>query len=637
MKVSLIRIIVLVLLAISCVPVFSFAATGQAAGQRAAAEETFAAAESAYRTGDQSLALSRFRSFVLRHHDSSLTPKAYTFLGRIFLSQNRFADALLYLDRIAETERTTEVHLLIGYSLIMAGENSAGLTQLQKVANQTFAPADQQYLFEGMALAYERVGDPLRALYFYHRALAASNNRQKLLQRAHYILEEKTDAELLSEASFLFDRGPIGQDARLQLARRALIESDQQKALQYLQQILSSQISFPWRDEAAQLMDRFSQGSWLQRDAIGVLLPMSGRYEAFGSLVKRGIDLALKLNNSDNPPLRVIYRDTEGDPAKARKEATALSNEERVMAILGPLTGAAAITASVSAQQNETPLLALSQRASIPQVGPYIFRNSLTTRLQVRALARYAILQKGLHSFGVLAPDNRLGREMAELFSDEVLKLGGLVIDEQSYPEDANDFRAQIQHLMGKPAKREKVDYRQKSEEERIDDLFIPDHPEYPSTTFDALFLPDYADRIGLIAPQLAFYGVQDLPLLGINGWNSPDLLRLAGRYVEGAVFVDGFFLDSPYPFVKEFIDLYIETYGEEPSILEAQAFDSANILFAQLSSPGVTDRASMRKAISEVQNYPGVTGATSFDFTGEADKVLFQLQIKNGGIIQIN
>jgi len=631
------RLIVLIMLAIFSLPAVSVAVTGQAVLQRAAAEETFAAAEAAYRSGDQSLALSRFRNFVLRHHDSELALEAYTYLGRIFLAQNRYADALLYLERVAENERTIEVKLLIGYSLIMAGENSAGLRQLQQVVDQTFAPADQQYLFEGMALAYDRIQAPLRALYFYHQALPGAHDPQQLLKRAHQLLEEKTDFEQLKEASFLFTNGPIGQDARLQLARKALTAGDQQQALQYLGMILSSQISFPWRDDAAQLMDRFSQGSWLQHDAIGVLLPLTGRYQAFGTLVKRGIDLALKLHNADNPPLRLIYRDSAGDPSKTREAAAELANEERVMAILGPLTGASAIAASASAQQNQTPLLALSQRASIPEVGPYIFRNSLTSRLQVRALARYAIQQQGMHSFGVLAPDTRLGREMAELFSEEVLKLGGLVIDEQSYPEDANDFRAQILHLMGKSADREKVDYRQKSEETLLDDLFQPDQPEYPSTTFDALFLPDYADRIGLIAPQLAFYGIQNLPLLGINGWNSPDLLRLAGRYVEGSVFVDGFFLDSPYPFVKEFIDVYVETYGEEPSILEAQAFDSANILFAQLNNPNVTDRASLRNAIANLRDYPGVTGATSFDFTGEADKVLFQLQVKDGSIIQIN
>ncbi|MCF6178091.1 MAG: penicillin-binding protein activator [Geopsychrobacter sp.] len=627
----------LFLMATISLPTTPFAAENPAVGQRAAAQENFAAAEAAYRDGNHNLALSRFRSFVLRHHDSDLAPQAYTYLGRIFLQQHRYADALLYLDRVDATQRNSEVQLLTGYSLIMAGENDSGLNLLQTITGQTFAPVDQQYLDEGMALGYQRSGETLRALYFYQQALTGAAQPKELLLKVHLLLENNEDFNLLSEASFLFANSPIGQDARLQLARKALAERDQEKALAYLKQILARQIPFPWRNDAAKLMDRFSQGGWLQRDAIGVLLPLSGRYAAFGNLVKRGIDLALKLHNADKPPVRVLYRDTEGDPVKAREAASELANEERVMAILGPLTGSAAISAAASAEQNETPLLALSQRAAIPEIGPYIFRNSLTTRLQARALARYAVEQQGLHSFGILAPENRLGREMAELFSEEVLKLGGLVIDEQSYAEDANDFRPQILHLMGKSAKRKRTDYRPKSEEEKLDDLFVPDEPDYPATSFDALFLPDYADRIGLIAPQLAFYGVQNIPLLGISGWNSPDLLRLAGRYVEGAVFVDGFFLDSPYPFVKEFIDIYVETYGDSPSILEAQAFDSANILFTQLDKTEITDRKSLQTSIANLRNYPGVTGATSFDFTGEADKVLFQLQIRNGSIHQIN
>ncbi|WP_020678174.1 ABC transporter substrate-binding protein [Geopsychrobacter electrodiphilus] len=637
MKTSLLRLSFLVLLAFVSLANSSFAAEVQGVALRAAAQETFAAAEAAYREGNQALALSRFRSFVLSHHDSELTPVAYTYLGRIFIQQHRYTDALLYLERVAKNARLPEVQLLSGYSLIMAGENDPGFSQLLGIAGQTFSPADQQLLDEGLALAYSRRDEPLKALYFYQQALPGATDPQKLLQSAHHILKNNIDSSMLREASFLFSAGPIGQDARLQLARYALTEKDQKSALNYLSQILASPISFPWRTEAAQLMDRFSQGSWLQKDAIGVLLPLSGRYETYGKMVKRGIDLALKLHNAEKPPLRLLYRDTEADPTKARQATMALANEERVMAILGPLTSGAALSAATSAQQNRTPLLAFSQRAAIPEIGPYIFRDSLTPRMQARALARYAILEKGFHSFGILAPENRLGREMSELFTEEVIKLGGLVIDEQTYAEDANDFRPQILHLMGKSAEHEKTDYRQKTETQRLDDLFVPDEPDYPPTTFDALFIPDYANHIGLIAPQLAFYGIQNFPLLGISGWNSPELLRLAGRYVEGAVFVDGFFLDSPYPFVKEFIDLYVETYGEPPSLLEAQAFDCANILFAQLESPTVTDRDSLRAALAKLQNYPGVTGSTSFDFTGEADKVLFQLQIKDGAIRQLN
>jgi branched-chain amino acid transport system substrate-binding protein len=44
-----------------------------------------------------------------------------------------------------------------------------------------------------------------------------------------------------------------------------------------------------------------------------------------------------------------------------------------------------------------------------------------------------------------------------------------------------------------------------------------------------------------------------------------------------------------------------------------------------------------LRRALAQLQNYPGVTGATRFDLTGEADKVLFLLQVRNGTIVQIN
>nr|NIS41436.1 ABC transporter substrate-binding protein [Desulfuromonadales bacterium] len=165
------------------------------------------------------------------------------------------------------------------------------------------------------------------------------------------------------------------------------------------------------------------------------------------------------------------------------------------------------------------------------------------------------------------------------------------------------------------------------NEEERLADLFTEDKQEFDPATFDALFIPDFAERVGLIAPQLAFYGLEDVQLLGINGWNSPDLLRMAGRYVEGAIIVDGFYLYSSYSFVKEFVNHYYETYGREPTILEAQAFDAAGIMLSLLTDESIRGRQDLRLALSQIKNYPGVTGATSFDIEGEADKILFLLQ----------
>lgn len=629
------------IVALLLVSTFSNVALTQAAGIQplSGSDEAFSRGVASFQAGDHDQALYLLRNFVLRQNDSAQVPQAYTYLGRIFVLKQRYTDALLYLERIPAEQRSPDARLLIGYCLVNAGEAEAGQQLLRPLLSEkSFSSIDNWRLYQGLAIADLRQENFLQALIFFDRALAFSEEPDLLLEDLHQLLQERFSASQLEEAAFMFHNRPIGLDARLQLARQALAQKDDDQASRQLQTILDSPVNFPYREEAASLMERFSPGSWLQQDAIGVLLPLSGRYSAFGELVKRSMDLALELHNATQPPVRFIYRDTKGEAETARQVAASLINEERVMAVAGPLAGSAAVAAAEQAQKDTTPLLTLSQRTNLPEIGDHVFRNSLTSRLQVRALARYAIEERGMTSFGVMYPENSLGKAMAELFAEEVLKLGGLVTDDQSYAEDATDFRKQIKLLMGEdPVAKDEIVYQPLSEEEILADLFLPDLPEYPSVTFDALFIPDYADRIGLIAPQLAFYGIEDFPLLGINGWNSPDLVRLAGKFVRGAVFVDGFFPGSDYPFVREFIDLYLETYGEEPSILEAQAFDIANILVGLAARSDIRSREELRLALSQLQNYPGVTGATSFDFAGEADKILFLLQVQNGRIVQLN
>ncbi|HKJ04351.1 MAG TPA: penicillin-binding protein activator [Geopsychrobacteraceae bacterium] len=637
--------LVIVLALITVLSGVTLAQTGSTSGsygasqQLSESESAFARGVASFHLGDHDQALVHLRRFVLRQHDSKQIPEAYTYLGRIFILKQHYTDALLYLERIPEEQRSPQAQLLIGFCLVFSGEGEVGRQLLLSlVTDNSFSSIDSWRLYYGLAVATLRQEKLLQALVFFDRAITFTEEPEPVLEEVHQLLHNRFSTDQLEEAAFMFHNRPIGLDARLQLARQALARKDDAQASRYLQMILDSPTMFPYRKDAAELLDRFSPGSWLQQDAIGVLLPLSGRYSAFGELVKRSMDLALELHNANSEPIRFIYQDTEGEAETARRATATLTNEERVMAIAGPLTGSAAIAAADQAQKDGTPLLSLSQRANLPAIGNYIFRNSLTSRLQVRALARYAIEDRGMTSFGVMYPENRLGREMAQLFAEEVLKLGGLVTDEQSYTEDATDFRHQIKLFIGEdPDSKEEISYQPVSEEEKLEDLFLPDLPEYPAVTFDALFIPDYADRVGLIAPQLAFYGIEDFPLLGINGWNSPELVQRAGRFVQNAVFVDGFFPGSDYPFVREFVDLYLDRYGEEPSILEAQAFDIANILIDQIARKDLSTRETVRLSLSQLQNYPGVTGATSFDFTGEADKILFLLQVQKGRIVQMN
>ena len=64
---------------------------------------------------------------------------------------------------------------------------------------------------------------------------------------------------------------------------------------------------------------------------VGVILPLSGRYKAFGDAALRGIKLAL-----DGSDLELVVKDDKGDMTLAGTAVEELTFDEQVIAIIGP-------------------------------------------------------------------------------------------------------------------------------------------------------------------------------------------------------------------------------------------------------------------------------------------------------------
>ena len=82
----------------------------------------------------------------------------------------------------------------------------------------------------------------------------------------------------------------------------------------------------------------------------------------------------------------------------------------------------------------------------------------------------------------------------------------------------------------------------------------------------------------GIITAQLNFHDMK-VPFLGANGWNSPDFARTADSSIDGAVFVDGFFIDSPTPTVQDFVDRYKKRFQTNPTLFAMQGYDAAKLV----------------------------------------------------------
>lgn len=379
------------------------------------------------------------------------------------------------------------------------------------------------------------------------------------------------------------------------------------------------------------LSDRFHEIT------IGAVLPLSGTYAPYGERALKGILLAAgvygdAMQNEDSAdyersPIEVKVHDTtvsEGSTMKHPMERALWDflKKEKVEGIIGPLRSKNALGAAKVAKRRRLPAIILSQKEDIAKAGSNIFRNFITPKMQAETLAEYATRALCKENFAVLYPENPYGKKLAALFTEAVKKRGGKVVALRAYEPKKKDFGEEFTELFGIETKETLKGRRRVT--------------EYTTTKkIDALFIPDNYATISQIAPYIAYYNIEDVQLLGSNGWNSTELIRSAGDYIQGAVFVDGFFPKSKRRVTRDFVELFKDSYGYEPAIIEAEAFDATQILLSGIDA-SVERSVSVKAAIAEMEPTPGVTGLISFDRDGETKKSLFLLQFDRRRIAEI-
>lgn len=607
-----------------------------------------------YDAGDWQGALSELRHYILTYPDSPKLVEAHILMARILIDRQRYADALTYLQRLNAQQQNSTSRLLQALALQQLGGGESGdedmLSQADKIIAslqpEMFTGRDQQLFYRCRATALVQQKQPLQALVVLHTALQAdvTGDQQAIFAQIDEVLHGLTTDEL-AEAGFMFSATELNDAIVLYRARQALAGGDVAGAERLAASLIEKAHTSAARISAAGLLDQLYGQRWHRR-AIGVVLPLSGRYEPFGKLVRQGIELAAEEQGKKE---QFIFLDSHGDPRQGEQAVRELIDGYRVMAIIGPLTGAVAQQVAATANKAEVPLLTLAHRDNLPAQGAYIFRNCLTVEQQVQALAEYAIEVLGLNTYAILYPETASGKDFATRFSAAIESRGGDIEHKMSFVDQSTDFRRQLLLLKGEdpdapPEEQEK----QQEKEGLLQPGEVPadgsaaaaageQQPDWlPTVDFEALFIPAYADTIAMLAPQLVFYGVENVQLMGINGWNSTDLLEQAGRYTKGAIFSDGFYVGSSDPVVAAFVQRYQQHFGDKPSILEAQAYDCANILLQIMAQPGVDSSLTIAQHLHTLEGYNGVTGIHGFDANGEAERDVLLLQMRRRSLRQL-
>lgn len=388
------------------------------------------------------------------------------------------------------------------------------------------------------------------------------------------------------------------------LAQKALDRQDWAEARARRQKLQSLYPDHPLARRSPQSSD--------QPITIGCLLPITGPWAPYGQLLLEGMQLAAGVFDADSP-FRLVIEDTADDPLTAAQALDRLAGEEKAVAVIGPLSGRMALAAADRAQELAIPLITLTQNREVARKGQWIFRDFITPEIQIDALAKRAVVDLVLRRVAILHPDTGYGRRMADLMTERIQAYGGEISLQLSYPPDGVDLAKQLLALGGQE----------------------PDEPprEEP-VPYDALFIPDSYAQVAQIAPQLAFYDVKGITLLGTNLWHDQELIALAGRYVQRALVPTNFYPQSDRPEMVNFIDRFGQIYGRQPDLFAALGYDAMRLVVDVLVSYRTTNREEIRSQLSRIKDYPGVTGLTDINDWGEASKQPLLLTIKGESFV---
>ncbi len=386
-----------------------------------------------------------------------------------------------------------------------------------------------------------------------------------------------------------------------------------------------------WVSAGRQFLESIQEELSVKKGVLGCLLPLSGPFAIYGQEVLNGIELGMGMFNEtgDAPDLELVIMDTKGDPELALTGLEELADNEKVIAVIGPLSSRAATASAKKAQTLGVPLITFTQKEGITEEGSMVFRNFLTPSREVDKLLDVAIRHMGLKRFAILYPDNSYGQFFLNIFWDRLEEMGGMVTAVEPYKADETDFAEQIKRMTGlyyprpESLTQKLLAMRTPEEEESV---IFPEKPQ-PIIDFDIVFIPDNFQRVAMIAPQLAYYDVLDVLLAGTSAWQSPQLIETAGDYVQGAIFSSGYFEGLGDAGVDSFVEEYKANFDAEPGILAATGYDTIKYLMEVISDEDVRTRRTLKKALLYYY-FDGVTGGISFDSHGEVEKESLLLTI---------
>jgi branched-chain amino acid transport system substrate-binding protein len=347
-----------------------------------------------------------------------------------------------------------------------------------------------------------------------------------------------------------------------------------------------------------------SAGSKSDEIKIGVVAPLTGEVATYGKSTEESVKLLEEQINKDGilggKKIKFILQDDENDPTKSANAAQKLIDDD-VVALVGWPTSKCAMAAGAVATKEKTVMVASA--ATNPKVttqgGEYVYRACFTDTFQGEIMAKFSIEDLKAKTAAIIydkGSDYSVG--LAEFYEKGFKANGGTVVDSEMFTTGDTDFKTQLTKIKEK-------------------------NP-------DVLVLADVYSSVGLMAKQARDLGIT-AQFVGGDGWDSPELYKIAGEAIDGGYFTNHYSADADTQSVKDYVAAYKAKYnGKVPDSFGCVAYDAAKLVIEAIKKAGNTDKEAIKTAMSSLET-DVVSGHIKFDKDRNPIKSIVALKMNKG------
>ncbi|MBM4287487.1 MAG: ABC transporter substrate-binding protein [Deltaproteobacteria bacterium] len=308
--------------------------------------------------------------------------------------------------------------------------------------------------------------------------------------------------------------------------------------------------------------------------------------------------------------VKMVVYDDEGDPNKARLNATKLIDRDKVLAIIGPSLTPTSMAIIDITQPAKVPLISCAAGVGITSPVKdrfWVFKTAQTDQMAVGRIYKY-LNSQNINKVAIITIASSFGVSGKDQLLNQAPGAGIEVVAQEVFGEKDTDMTPQLTKIRSTPAQ--------------------------------AVICWGTGPAISAVAKNMKQLGFT-IPLIQSHGAASKRFIEQAGDAAEGVLLPAGkitVYQDLPdtdpqKAVIKNYVEKYEAKFKAPVSSFGGYAYDAVNMLVQTLGKAG-SDKAKIRQELENIRNFPAVSGVFNMspeDHNGLSPDAFVMVKVEQG------